>query len=67
MAQGFDLGWNYQHVSEVFEKMRHVMPNIAGISWQRLEHEGAVITRACMKKIWAKPSSSPSTSQLATA
>jgi formate dehydrogenase major subunit len=47
MAQGFDLGWNYQHVSEVFEEMRHVMPSIAGISWPRLEREGAV-TYPCL-------------------
>ena len=26
----------------VFEEMRHLMPSIAGISWQRLQHDGAM-------------------------
>ncbi|MBI5721566.1 MAG: formate dehydrogenase subunit alpha [Burkholderiales bacterium] len=36
------LPWNYGHVSEVFDEMRHTMPSIAGITWDRLEHEHAV-------------------------
>lgn len=47
MAQGLGLDWHYQHVSEVFEEMRHTMPSIAGISWKRLENEGAV-TYPCL-------------------
>lgn len=47
LAQGLDLQWHYQHVSEVFEEMRQTMPSIAGISWQRLENEGAV-TYPCL-------------------
>ncbi|MDH4061441.1 MAG: molybdopterin-dependent oxidoreductase, partial [Aquincola sp.] len=30
------LPWDYQHVSEVFDEMRHTMPSIAGITWERL-------------------------------
>ena len=47
MAQGLGLDWHYTHVSEVFEEMRHTMPSIAGISWQRLEKEDAV-TYPCL-------------------
>lgn len=47
MAHGLGLDWNYQHVSEVFEEMRHTMPSIVGISWKRLENEGAV-TYPCL-------------------
>jgi formate dehydrogenase major subunit len=47
IANGLDLTWNYSHVSEVFEEMRKTMPSIAGISWQRLESEGAV-TYPCL-------------------
>ncbi|MES3002034.1 MAG: formate dehydrogenase subunit alpha [Pseudomonadota bacterium] len=36
------LPWNYAHVSEVFDEMRHTMPSIAGITWERLEREHAV-------------------------
>jgi formate dehydrogenase major subunit len=43
------LDWNYQHVSEVFDEMRHTMPSIAGITWDRLERENAV-TYPCVKE-----------------
>jgi formate dehydrogenase major subunit len=43
------LGWNYTHVSEVFDEMRHTMPSIAGMTWERLEREHAV-TYPCMKE-----------------
>jgi formate dehydrogenase major subunit len=36
------LPWKYGHVSEVFDEMRHTMPSIAGITWERLEREHAV-------------------------
>ncbi|UGQ49034.1 formate dehydrogenase subunit alpha [Massilia endophytica] len=42
IAQRVGLDWRYGHVSEVFEEMRQLMPSIAGISWQRLEHKHAV-------------------------
>ena len=43
------LDWNYGHVSEVFDEMRHTMPSIGGITWDRLEREHAV-TYPCMKE-----------------
>jgi formate dehydrogenase major subunit len=36
------LPWNYGHVSEVFDEMRHTMPSIGGMTWDRLEREHAV-------------------------
>jgi formate dehydrogenase major subunit len=35
-------GLELRHVSEVFDEMRHTMPSIAGITWDRLEREHAV-------------------------
>jgi len=43
MAQQLGLEWDYGHVSEVFDEMRKTMPSIAGITWERLEREGAVV------------------------
>ncbi|MEW6372007.1 MAG: formate dehydrogenase subunit alpha [Pseudomonadota bacterium] len=43
MANRLGLPWNYGHVSEVFDEMRRLMPSIAGITWERLEREGAVV------------------------
>jgi formate dehydrogenase major subunit len=42
IAARLGLHWSYQHVSEVFDEMRHTMPSIAGITWERLEREHAV-------------------------
>lgn len=42
IAKRMGLDWNYSHVSEVFDEMRHTMPSIAGITWERLEREHAV-------------------------
>tara|TARA_R110001599_G_scaffold353676_1_gene595113 strand:+ start:148457 stop:151297 length:2841 start_codon:yes stop_codon:yes gene_type:complete len=43
MANRLGLNWQYKHVSEVFDEMRHTMPSIAGITWERLEREDAVV------------------------
>jgi len=43
MANRLGLPWNYGHVSEVFDEMRHTMPSIGGITWERLERNGAVV------------------------
>jgi len=43
MARQLGLDWDYGHVSEVFDEMRRTMPSIAGITWERLEREGAVV------------------------
>ncbi len=42
MAAQLGLDWNYTHVSQVFDEMRRLMPNIAGITWDRLERDHAV-------------------------
>ncbi len=42
LAQRLGLDWQYGHVSEVFDEMRHTMPSIGGITWERLEREHAV-------------------------
>ena len=42
IANRFYLEWDYGHPSDVFEEMRGCMPSIRGISWERLEYEGAV-------------------------
>ena len=48
MAAQFGLDWN-EHVSEVFDEMRHTMPSIGGITWERLEREHAV-TYPCLEE-----------------
>jgi formate dehydrogenase major subunit len=42
MGQRLGLPWNYGHVSEVFDEMRRLMYSIGGITWERLERDGAV-------------------------
>jgi formate dehydrogenase major subunit len=49
LAERLGLQWTYGHVSEVFDEMRRSMPSIAGITWDRLANEGAVIY-PCMKE-----------------
>jgi formate dehydrogenase major subunit len=36
------LPWNYDGPAAVFDEMRKLMPSIAGITWDRLERDGAV-------------------------
>jgi formate dehydrogenase major subunit len=42
LARRLGLDWNYKHVSEVFDEMRHTMPSIGGITWDRLERDHSV-------------------------
>ena len=49
IANRLGCGWNYPHVSQVFDEMRHTMPSIGGITWDRLEREHAV-TYPCVKE-----------------
>jgi formate dehydrogenase major subunit len=49
IAKRLGLDWQYADVSEVFDEMRHAMPSIAGITWDRLEREHAV-TYPCEKE-----------------
>ncbi len=43
MAKGLGLDWNYKDSSEVFTEIRKAVPNMAGITWERLEQEGSVV------------------------
>ena len=42
MAKRLGLPWTYTHPRDVFAEMRQAMPSIAGITWERLEKDGAV-------------------------
>ena len=42
LANRMGLSWTYSHPRDVFAEMRMVMPLLTGISWQRLDDEGAV-------------------------
>jgi formate dehydrogenase major subunit len=42
LARRLGLAWDYAGPAEVFDEMRNLMPSIAGITWDRLEHDGAV-------------------------
>ncbi|MDP3841946.1 MAG: formate dehydrogenase subunit alpha [Oxalobacteraceae bacterium] len=42
IARQLGLDWHYAQESEVFDEMRHTMPSIAGITWDRLQREHAV-------------------------
>ena len=42
LGKRLGLPWNYAGPEDVFNEMRRAMPSIAGITWQRLENEGAV-------------------------
>jgi len=49
MARRLGLPWPEQDVGAVFDEMRHTMPSIAGITWQRLQQEHAV-TYPCRRE-----------------
>jgi formate dehydrogenase major subunit len=49
IAKQMGLDWQYKHVSEVFDEMRHTMPSIAGMTWDRLEREHS-ITYPCVNE-----------------
>ncbi|MEY4862110.1 MAG: formate dehydrogenase subunit alpha, partial [Pseudomonadota bacterium] len=42
LARRMGLKWSYDAVGEIFEEMRQSMDSIRGLSWARLEREGAV-------------------------
>ena len=42
IARRVGLDWDYPGVGEIYEEMRGVMPSLKGISWARLQREGAV-------------------------
>ena len=43
LAQRLGLDWNYAHPRDVFNEMRQAMHSIAGITWERLERDGAAV------------------------
>jgi formate dehydrogenase major subunit len=43
LARRLGLDWNYNDASEVFAEVRKAVPHMAGITWDRLESEGAVV------------------------
>ncbi len=49
IARRLGLDWYYADAAEVFAEMRQAMPSIAGITWPRLQEEGAV-TFPCRKE-----------------
>jgi formate dehydrogenase major subunit len=53
LAKRLGLNWHYSGedsgVAKVFDEMRQVMPSIAGITWERLEADGAV-TYPCVQE-----------------
>ena len=49
IARRLGLAWTYGGASDVFDEMRHTMPSIRGITWDRLEREHAV-TYPCVEE-----------------
>jgi formate dehydrogenase major subunit len=53
LAQRLGLNWTYGRgeaaVAAVFDEMRHTMPSIGGITWERLQAEDSV-TYPCLKE-----------------
>ncbi|MCC6210216.1 MAG: formate dehydrogenase subunit alpha [Burkholderiales bacterium] len=43
MAKRLGLDWHYEHPRQVFDEMRKGMNSIAGITWERLERDSAVV------------------------
>jgi formate dehydrogenase major subunit len=43
MARGLGLDWNYADSSEVFAEIRKAVPTMGGMTWARLEDEGAIV------------------------
>jgi formate dehydrogenase major subunit len=43
LGKRMGLAWDYDHPKKAYEEMRRGMDSIAGISWERLEREGAVV------------------------
>ncbi|MCW2411924.1 MULTISPECIES: formate dehydrogenase subunit alpha [unclassified Sphingobium] len=42
LANAMDLGWNYEHPSEILAEIARLTPSFAGVSWARLEREGSL-------------------------
>jgi formate dehydrogenase major subunit len=42
LANAMGLDWNYAHPSEILDEIARLTPTFAGVSWERLEHEGSL-------------------------
>jgi formate dehydrogenase major subunit len=42
MARRMGLDWDYAGPEEVFEEIRHAVPSMAGMTWERLEREDSL-------------------------
>ena len=42
LGRRLGIDWHYDDVAEVFDEMRHAMPSISGITWERLQKEHSV-------------------------
>ena len=49
LARGLGLDWNYNDASDVFEEIRKAVPTMAGMTWERLEKEDAIVY-PCLKE-----------------
>jgi len=49
IAKRMGLDWNYKDSSEVFDEVRKAVPTMAGMTWERLENEGAIVY-PCLKE-----------------
>ncbi len=47
LARRIGLDWNYEHPRDVFAEMKHAMPSLDNITWDRLEREDSV-TYPCL-------------------
>jgi formate dehydrogenase major subunit len=43
MAKRLGLDWNYKDSADVFAEIRKAVPTMAGMTWERLESEGAIV------------------------
>ena len=42
LANAMGLGWSYAHPSEIMDEVARLTPSFAGVSFERLEHEGSL-------------------------
>jgi formate dehydrogenase major subunit len=42
LARAMGLDWNYQHPSEIMDEIARLTPTFAGVSFDRLDHEGSL-------------------------
>jgi formate dehydrogenase major subunit len=43
LARRLGLDWNYNDASDVFEEVRKAVPTMGGMTWSRLENDGAIV------------------------